>query len=59
MLMYRNMQIQHKLIASFGIILAVVMVLAVSLYTANTNIHSLSKSLGENVYMAYKDGAAL
>jgi methyl-accepting chemotaxis protein len=59
MLKYRNMQIQHKLIASFGIILAVVLVLAISNYTASTRIHSLSKSLEENAYMAYKDGAAL
>jgi CHASE3 domain sensor protein len=59
MLKYRNMQIQHKLIASFGIILAVVLVLAISNYTASTRIHSLSKSLEENAYMAYKDGASL
>jgi methyl-accepting chemotaxis protein len=59
MLKYRNMQIQHKLIASFAAILAVVLVLAVSNYTANTRIHSLSQSLEENAYMAYKDGSSL
>jgi methyl-accepting chemotaxis protein len=59
MLKYRNLQIQHKLIASFAAILAVVLVLAVLNYTANTRIHALSKSLEENAYMAYKDGSSL
>ncbi len=59
MLKYRNLQIQHKLLASFAIILAVVLVLAISNYAANTRIHALSKSLEENAYMAYKDGSSL
>jgi len=59
MLKYRNLQIQHKLIAGFGIILAVVLVMAVSNYVANTRIHSLSTSLEENAYVAYKDGSSL
>ncbi|MBN1571525.1 MAG: HAMP domain-containing protein [Acidobacteria bacterium] len=59
MLKYRNMQIQQKLIASFAAILAVVLVLAVLNYTANTRIHGLSKNLEENAYMAYKDGSSL
>ena len=56
---YRNMQIQHKLIASFAAIVAVVLVLAVSNYYANSHIRLLSKSLEENAYMAYKDGSSL
>lgn len=59
MLKYRNLQIQHKLFASFAAILAVVLVLAASNYLANTRIHSLSTSLEENAYMAYKDGSVL
>jgi hypothetical protein len=59
MLKYRNLQIQHKLIAGFAAILAVVLVLGVLNYTANTRIHALSKSLEENAYMAYKDGSSL
>lgn len=59
MLKYRNLQIQHKLIAGFAVILAVVLVLAVLNYTANTRIHALSKSLEESAYMAYKDGSSL
>jgi methyl-accepting chemotaxis protein len=59
MLKYRNLQIQHKLIASFAAILAVVLVLAVLNYAANTRIHALSKSLEEKSYIAYKDGSAL
>jgi methyl-accepting chemotaxis protein len=59
MLTYRNLKIQHKLIASFAAILLVVLVLAVCNYTASTRIHSLSKSLEENAYMAYKDGTSL
>ena len=59
MLKYRNLQIQHKLIASFAVILAVVLVLAVSNYVANSRIGSLSTSLEENAYMAYKDGSSL
>jgi len=59
MLKYRNLQIQHKLIAGFAAILAVVLVLAVLNYTANTRIHALSKTLEENAYMAYKDGSSL
>lgn len=59
MLIYRNLQIQHKLIASFAAILAVVLVLAASSFIANTRIHTLSKSLEENAYMAYKDGSSL
>ena len=59
MLKYRNLQIQHKLIASFAVILVVVLVLAVSNYIANSRIGSLSNSLEENAYMAYKDGSSL
>lgn len=59
MLKYRDMQIQHKLIASFAAIVAVVLVLAVSNYYANSHIQLLSKSLEENAYMAYKDGSFL
>jgi methyl-accepting chemotaxis protein len=59
MLKYGNLQIQHKLIASFAAILAVVLVLAISNYTANTRIHTLSKNLEENAYLAYKDGSSL
>jgi methyl-accepting chemotaxis protein len=59
MLKYRNMQIQHKLIASFAVIVAVVLILAVSSYYANSHIQLLSKSLEENAYMAYKDGSFL
>jgi methyl-accepting chemotaxis protein len=59
MLKYRNLQIQHKLIASFAFILAVVLVLAVSNYVANSRIGSLSDSLEKNAYMAYKDGSFL
>jgi methyl-accepting chemotaxis protein len=59
MLKYRNMQIQQKLIASFAVILAVVLVLAVTNYIANSRIGSLSKSLEENAYLAYKDGSSL
>lgn len=59
MLNYRNLQIQHKLIASFAVILVVVLVLAVSNYVANSRIGSLSNSLEEHAYMAYKDGASL
>jgi methyl-accepting chemotaxis protein len=59
MLNYRNLQIQHKLIASFAVILVVVLVLAVSNYVANSRIGSLSDSLEKNAYMAYKDGASL
>ncbi len=59
MLIYRNLKIQHKLIASFAAILAVVLVLAISNYTANTRIHSLSTALEENSYKAYKDGSSL
>jgi methyl-accepting chemotaxis protein len=59
MLKYRNMQIQHKLIASFAAILAVVLVLAVSNYYANSHVRLLSKGLEENAYMAYKDGSFL
>jgi hypothetical protein len=56
---YRNLQIQHKLIASFAAILAVVLVLAIANYIANSRTHSLSKSLRDNAYMAYKDGSSL
>jgi methyl-accepting chemotaxis protein len=56
---YRNMQIQHKLIAGFAAIVLVVLVLAVSNYYANTRVRLLSKSLEENAYMAYKDGSSL
>jgi methyl-accepting chemotaxis protein len=59
MLKFRNMQIQQKLIASFAVILAVVLVLAVSNYIGNTRVRLLSKSLGENAYLAYKDGSSL
>jgi methyl-accepting chemotaxis protein len=59
MLNYRNMLIQQKLIASFAVILAIVLVLAVSNYLANNRIHSLSTSLEQNAYMAYKDGSVL
>jgi methyl-accepting chemotaxis protein len=59
MLKYHNMKIQQKLIASFAAILAVVLVLAIANYTANTRIHTLSKSVEENAYMAYKDGSSL
>jgi methyl-accepting chemotaxis protein len=59
MLTYRNLQIQQKLMVSFAAILAVVLVLAILNYTANTRIHTLSQSLEENAYMAYKDGTTL
>jgi methyl-accepting chemotaxis protein len=59
MLKYRNLQIQHKLIASFAAILVIVLVMAVLNYAANTRIHGLSKSLEEKSYIAYKDGSAL
>lgn len=59
MLKYGNMQIQHTLIASFGAILAMVLGLAIYNCTASARIHALSKSLEENAYMAYKDGASL
>jgi methyl-accepting chemotaxis protein len=59
MLKYGNMQIQHKLIASFGAILAIVSGLAIYTCTASARIHALSKSLEDNAYMAYKDGASL
>lgn len=59
MLKYRNLQIQQKLIAGFAVILAVVLVLAVSNYIANSRIGSLSKSLEEQAYIAYKDGSSL
>ena len=59
MLNYRNLQIQQKLIASFAVILVVVLVLAVSNYVANSRIGSLSNSLEEHAYMAYKDGSSL
>lgn len=59
MLKYHNLKIQDKLIASFAVILLVVLVLAISNYMANTRIHTLSKSVEENAYMAYKDGSSL
>jgi methyl-accepting chemotaxis protein len=59
MLKYGNMQIQHKLIAGFGAILAMVLCLAIYNCTASARIHTLSKSLEENAYMAYQDGASL
>ena len=59
MLRYRDLKIQQKLLVSFAIILTVVLVLAVTNFAANTRIHSLSKSLEENEYLAYKDGSSL
>jgi methyl-accepting chemotaxis protein len=59
MLKFRNLQIQHKLIASFALILVVVLVLAVSNLVANFGIRSLSTSLENNAYLAYKDGSSL
>lgn len=56
---YQNLQIQQKLIASFAAIILVVSVLAVSNYAANSRIHSLSMSLEESSYKAYKDGSLL
>ncbi len=59
MLRYRNLQIQHKLLASFALILAVVLISAVSNYVANNHIRLLSQSLENNAYLAYKDGSSL
>jgi methyl-accepting chemotaxis protein len=59
MLRYRNLQIQHKLFASFAVILAVVLILAVSNYIGNSRVRLLSRSLEENTYLAYKDGSSL
>jgi methyl-accepting chemotaxis protein len=59
MLKYHNLKIQHKLFASFATILAIVLVLAVAVYTAMIRMHTLSKSLKDSAYMAYQDGSSL
>ncbi len=59
MLKYRNLQIQQKLMVGFAVILAVVLILAVSNYVANSRIGFLSRSLEEQAYLAYKDGSSL
>jgi methyl-accepting chemotaxis protein len=56
---YRNLQIQQKIIASFAVILAVVLILAICNITNLTRISSISKELKENEYLAYKDGSSL